>query len=617
MVKASIKEKLNHLSTEPGVYRFKDSEKKIIYIGKAANLKKRISSYFQSLNSGKPGIKTRVLISKISDFDIIITKTEKEALILESSLIKKYKPRYNISLRDDKQYPSLKLAVQNPYPNLTISRKLVKDGSLYFGPYTSSQGVNQTLKIINKTFKLRKCKTPNVQKRPRPCLDFQMGLCLAPCALNVDIKAYKEIANEVILFLKGKTPELIQKIKTDMFAAAKAHQFERATILRDKIFAIEKTLEKQIAVTNDLLDRDVIAIAVSPELAVVTILFVRGGYLTGNRHFEIEETLSTAPEILKEFLRQYYEKATFIPKEVLVPETIDGARLIEESISALRNQAFHIKNPRRGEKVKLIHLAMKNAENRLRDVLSYEKTRTSLLSMVQKKLNLKHFPNRVECFDNSNILGTEPVAGMVVFEKGVPSKSQYRKYKIKTVSIPDDYAYMEEVLRRRYGKGKASEPYPNLLLVDGGKGQLNIAARILDEYNLQNKFDIAGIAKKDELRGEKEDKIYLQGRTNPVNLERGGEVILFLKRIRDEAHRFALAYHRKRRTTAGLLSVLDNIPGIGPKKKQLLLDHFGGITGIRKASTDELCLVPGMNHRIATTLKHAVNHEYRDVDTVE
>ncbi|MCJ7772879.1 MAG: excinuclease ABC subunit UvrC [Desulfobacterales bacterium] len=597
------KDKLKNASSKPGVYLFKDNKNTILYIGKARNLKKRLSSYLITASSINLGTKTKALVKKIANFEIIITKTEKEALILESSLIKKHKPKYNIFLRDDKHYPSLKLDIQSAYPNLSVARKLQKDGAIYFGPYTSSHGVNQTLKIINKTFKLRKCKTSELNKRSRPCINFQIDVCLGPCCNTVHVDKYNEIVNEVILFLKGKTPELINSIKRQMHDASDRQDYELATFLREKMFAIEKTLEKQIAVTNDLNDRDVIAIAKSSVIVVITLLIIRGGYLLGTRHFEVDESLSIESDLIREFLNRYYEKSTFIPKEILISEPIDDASLIEDWIKLKKGRKTKILYPQRGEKAKLIHMAQTNAKNRLNEFVASEKTNTDMLNRLQKKLNLKQFPNRIECFDNSNISGTDPVAGMVVFEKGRPAKSLYRKYKIKTVKYQDDYAYMEEVLKRRYGKGPVSDSYPELLLIDGGKGQLNIGVKILMELKQSGIFGIAGIAKKDDSKGEKEDKVYIPGRLNPVNFGREGDLLLFLQKIRDESHRFAISYHRKRRTMTALQSVLDTIPGIGKKRKKMLLKYFGSISNIRDASENDLSQLPGMNSQVAKALK--------------
>ena len=597
----NLNDKLSGAPNDPGVYLMKDAEGKVIYVGKAKNLKKRLSSYFKQ--SGQIDLKTRVLVKKVSSFDTIITRTEKEALILESNLIKQYRPRYNVILKDDKRYPSLCLDIKSQYPGLNIVRKIEKNGAQYFGPFSSSQAVRQTLKIIHKTFKLRKCKTKNFKQRSRPCLNYQIGACLAPCCHDVDSKTYDEIVKEVVLFLKGRTPELIKKIKKQMTSAARDQDYERAAMLRDKIFALEKVLEKQVAVTTDFKDRDVIAIADSPEILLIALLFVRGGYLLGKTRFSFTKTMSTESEMVSAFIRQYYEKTHFIPQEVLVPIPLEDTCVLEDWLTAINQKKVRILYPRRGENAQLVKMAAHNAQNSLKDLTASTDAAIDISVRLQKSLRMDKMPERIECFDNSNISGTEPVAGMVVFENGKPNKSLYRKYKIKTVNKQNDYAYMAEILTRRYGKGEKSKPYPDLLVVDGGKGHLNIAVSIIKKFKLEKNFGIIGIAKKDVNRGEINDKVYQPGRANPVNFGRAGDLLLFLQKIRDEAHRFAISFHRKRRDKKSLHSVFDTVPGIGKKRKEILLKHFGSFDKIRKATLEELESIPGIDRKIAEELK--------------
>ncbi|MBW2569029.1 MAG: excinuclease ABC subunit UvrC [Deltaproteobacteria bacterium] len=603
-MKVALHKKLSIVSSEPGVYLMKDAHGKIIYVGKAGNLKKRISSYFSK--QSQSDIKTRALVGKISTFETIITGTEKEALILESNLIKRHKPKYNIILKDDKRYPCLRLDINSAYPNLTIVRDIKKNGSSYFGPFTSSNAVRETLKIINKTFKLRKCRTKEFKKRSRPCLNFQIKACLAPCCLDVDKSVYSEIVKEVAMFLNGRASDLIRKIKNEMILAAKAHAFEQAAILRDKLFAIKKTLEKQVVVATDFKDRDVIAVAGSSEYYLIAILFVRRGCLLGVRYYSFSETISDNAEMVRAFITQYYEKTPFIPEEILVPIHLNDAPLLEDWLYILKGEKVNILHPQRGEKARLLNMAIKNAENRLKDQIASNISDMELLDRLRKRLKMERAPLRIECFDNSNISGTEPVAGMVVFEKGKPKRSSYRKYSIKTVPKQDDYAYMAEVLKRRYNKGDKSKPYPDLLMVDGGKGQINIAMSVIKGLKLDSCFEIIGIAKKDEKRGEKEDKIYKPGRVNPINFGREGDLLLFLQRIRDEAHRFAISFHRKRRGKASLHSALDAIPSVGKKRKAILLKHFKSIKKIRTATLEELSALPGISHVVAKAVKSAL-----------
>jgi excinuclease ABC subunit C len=539
-----------------------------------------------------PDIKKGILVKKISNFETILTGTEKEALILESNLIKRYRPRYNVILKDDKRYPCLRLNLTNPYPNLTVVRKIKKDGDLYFGPFASSAAVRKTLKIIHKTFMLRKCKIKDFKNRSRPCINHQMGACLAPCCLDVDKNRYNKIVKEVILFLKGRTPDLIQKIK------------------KKKMFALEQTIEKQVAVTNDFKDRDVIGFAVSHECSMITVLFVRSGFLLGTRHFNFSEIMSTEEEMIGAFIRQYYEKATFVPKEVLIPTQLEDSSLLEEFLSSIKGKKVSILRPKKGEKLRLVNLASQNAENSLKEFRASAATDTEILIKLQKRLRMDKIPRQIECFDISSISGTEAVAGMVVFENGKPNKSLYRKYRLKSVEAQDDYTCMAEVLKRRYGKGEKSKPYPDMLIVDGGKGQLNIAVSVIKSLKLEQTFQIISIAKKNESKGETQDKIYKPGQVNPVNMGRGGETLLFLERIRDKSHGFAISFHRKRRGKKFIRSALDSIPGVGKKRKAMLLNHFKSIKKIRAATLEELSALPGINRKVAEAVKKTLNPNF-------
>ena len=599
-----ILKKLTRVSNEPGVYLMKDTAGAVIYVGKARNLKKRLASYFK--NSGKLDIKVSILVNKINDFETVITRTEKEALILESNLIKRHRPRYNVVLKDDKRYPSLRIDLNEDYPNFSIVRKIGQDDALYFGPFASAYAVRETLRIINKTFKLRKCKAKDFRNRTRPCLHCQMEGCLAPCCLDVDPAVYQEQVNEAIMFLRGRTPNLIRKVKKQMADCARAQEFERAARLRDKIYSLERTIEKQIAVTTDFKDRDVFAVAGATECSVITVLSVRGGFLTGTRHYDFSEIVSSEPEMIAGFMRQYYERHAFVPDELLIAVDLPDAELIEDWLRSTKKKKVTILRPQRGEKVRLVNLAEHNAQNELNNLIASRSAEMDLLLRLQKKLKMSKLPVRIECFDNSNISGTEPVAGMVVFEMARADKASYRKYRIRTVSEPDDYAYMKEVLERRFGKGDASKPYPDLLMVDGGKGQLNIALAVIKELNLSGVFELIGIAKKDEAKGETRDKIFKPARANPLGFGREGDLLLFLQRIRDEAHRFAITYHRKRRKKRTLQSALDSIPGVGKKRKTILLQHFKSIKNIRAADLEQICNLPGFNRKVAESVQKAL-----------
>lgn len=603
-----IEGNLDAVSSKPGVYVMKDAGENVLYVGKAQNLQKRLSSYAARFrtNATSLDIKTAVLLKKISAVETIVTNSEKEALILESNLIKRYRPRYNVFLKDDKRYPSLRLDIKKPYPNLKIVRKVVQDDALYFGPFSSSAAVRKTLRVIHKTFKLRKCQTRQFKNRSRPCINHQMALCLAPCCFDVDKSTYEDIIKEVILFLKGRTPDLINKVKQEMMAASKLHDFEKAAVLRDKMFALEETLEKQVAVTGDFKDRDVIGIVRSYDLSVITVLFIRGGFLLGTRHFSFSETMATDGEIIGAFIRQFYQKTPFVPKEILVPVSLEDSSLLRELLSRIKKTKVAVSEPKRGEKKRLVNLASQNAESHLKALKASIETDTKLLVRLQKRLKMDRVPWRIECFDISNTSGQTAVAGMIVFDKGNPKPSLYRKFKIKTADPKDDYACMSEVLGRRYGKNEASIPYPDILMVDGGKGQLNIAVSVIASLRLEEKIQIISIAKKDEKRGEVQDKVYKPGQVNPIYFGREGDILLFLERIRDEAHRFAISFHRKRRHKRSMHSELDSVPGIGKKRKAMLLRHFKSLKKIRAATLEELRAVPGINRDVAENVKKAL-----------
>jgi excinuclease ABC subunit C len=592
--------KLAKSPTNPGVYLLKDPKGRVIYVGKAINLKKRLASYFS--HSGHTDLKTGLLIKKVVDYETIITGSEKEALVLESNLIKRYKPRYNVILKDDKRYPSLCLHTSHPYPYLSIVRKIKSDEDIYFGPYTASGAVSQTVKLINKTFKLRKCRTREFKNRTRPCLNYQMGACLAPCCLEVDPDDYQTMVAEVTLFLSGRTADLLKKIKKEMSSAAKSEAFERAATLRDKLYSLQKTLERQVAITTDLSDRDIVAVVGEGATWAITLMAVRCGILQGVRHFVFNDIISNTGDVIRAFLKQYYEKTRFLPPEILLSELPEDVGVIGEWLSSMKGKKVSLLRPRRGEKVRLVKMASENAAKELRNTLDGEAMVDSLLKRLQKKLHMDRLPERIECIDNSNLQGQSPVSGLVVFRKGRPEPSAYRKYAIKTVAHQDDYAYMNEVLKRRFSSPPDETPYPDLLMVDGGKGQLNIALAVLKEMGLSEQIAVAGIAKKETEKGESEDKIYLPGRSNPVKLRAGGNTILFLQKIRDESHRFAVVFHRQRRTRSGLRSQLDGIPGIGAKRKKALLTHFGSVKKIRAATMNDLTAVPGMTRQAAVAL---------------
>ena len=601
---AALRTKVRHSVVEPGVYLMKDASGKILYVGKAKNLRKRLSSYF--LKSGPADIKTLTLLRRVVDFETIVTGSEKEALLLESNLIKRHRPRYNVILKDDKRYPVLRFDLQHPYPNLTIVRKIGQDGAAYFGPYASAHAVRETLKFINRHFRLRKCKNREFAQRTRPCLHHQMNACYGPCCLEVDQEFYRETVADVILLLKGRTPALIRKIRRDMDAAVKRLAFEEAAQLRDRMQALEMTLQKQRAVSNDLRDRDIICIANDDQLVMANVLSIRGGYLQSSRNFALPDTLADPSEMLSAFIRQSYPPGVQCPQELLTSLMPADVPLLEDWFQYQHHKRVKILFPRRGEKKRLLEMGVRNAEKALQEKAADQSQRLTILDQVGKRLHMKNRPRRIECFDNSNLFGRSAVAGMVVFEDGQPVTSDYRKFSVRSVIKPDDYTAMDEILTRRFAN-HADWPQPDLVLLDGGKGQLNIALDVIRRLQLDGCFDLAAIAKKEVSRGESQDKIYIPNRANPINFSREDRALLFLQRIRDEAHRFAISFHRKKRSKTAFQSKLDTIKGIGPKRKKILLAHFGGINAIRAATLEELSALPGMNRKAAEAIQEGLS----------
>ncbi|MGD8252711.1 MAG: excinuclease ABC subunit UvrC, partial [Desulfobacterales bacterium] len=553
------------------------------------------------------------LISKIKDFETIVTRTEKEALLLESNLIKRHRPRYNVVLMDDKRYPAIKLDSRHDFPNLTIVRKIANDGAMYFGPFSSANAVRQTLKVINRTFKLRKCKNREFSNRNRPCLHYQMGACLGPCVGLVDRKAYAQMVEEVILFLRGRTPQLIQRVRKRMKEAVDAQDYEQAAVLRDRMFALQKTIEDQVVVSADLKDRDVLALARSTDGAVVTLQTVRGGYLQGSRNFSFRNTLDTEGDFMGAFLKQYYDSAHTIPREILVIPCPSDRDLLSEWLQSRIGARVDIRCPARGAKRRLVDAARRNAEQELKARATAAREEKATLLRLQQRLLLSTVPGRIECYDNSNLAGDALVGVRVVFEGTRPVKKHYRTYRIDSVALPDDYGAMSEVLKRRF-KSTSQDDLPDLLIVDGGKGQLNIAVSVIHDLGLEGQFGLAGIAKKDRTKGEDEDKVYLPGRSNPINLSRDADILFLIQRIRDEAHRFAIATHRKQRSKRFTDSELDTIPGVGPKRKRRLLAHFGSLEQIKGATVEGLTEVVGITPQLARRILNTLSREPRPKD---
>jgi len=575
-----------HTPEGPGVYIFKDGSGRPIYVGKAKNLKKRVLSYFKI--SGDLPHKTQVMMSRAKSLEFILTTTDKEAFILESNLIKKHLPRYNIILRDDKQYPWLRLDPQEPYPSLCIVRKARKDGARYFGPFSSALSVRSTVKLIDRIFHLRKCRQRTLPKRSRPCLNYQLDRCLGPCAIEVSSENYKEIVDQVTLFLEGRSQDLIKALRKSMEASAEHLDFERAAKIRDQIKAVERTVERQSVVSPKMEDQDVIGLARSEARHQIVVLSIRNGHLSGSRDYAFRNEQGSPAEVMEAFVKQYYPREAFIPKHVLLSEPIEDESGIEEWISELAGKRIYIERPSRGEKSRLTKMAVANAENLLKS-----RVEPDVIALAQELLGLKKTPRTMEAIDISNISGDTAVGAVVAFVDGEPHRAGYRNFRIKTVEGIDDYGMMAELISRRL----SSDPVPDLIVVDGGKGHLAAVKKVVDEHHAGDPPDLVAIAKANQ--DEESDKVFILGRKNPVPLRQDHPVLHLLMRIRDEVHRRAISYHRKLRGRDLTASVLDRIPGIGLKKKRSLLNYFGSLDSVAGATVEDLLKVPGITPVLA------------------
>lgn len=554
--------------------------------------------------------KTAALVSKIDHFDTIITNTEQEALILEANLVKKHRPRYNIDLKDNKRYPSLAIDLSEPYPVFNIVRKTDEKGLTYFGPFANAGAIRQSLTLINKTFQLRRCAAGKFKNRKRPCLNYQMGACLGPCCEVISQAEYRKLVDEALMFLRGQTKDLIKMVKAEMETRALHEEFEEAAILRDRMLALEKVVEKQVAVLGESRDRDVFGLAMKDNRAVACCLRVRGGILYGSLCYRFDDVWQDEIPFLTEVVKQVYEDAELLPKEIFLPFNIENQSALEEWFSEKKGERVYLLNPQKGDKKRLLEMAAKNTQDKLREWVQSENASDVIMLKVQEALNMDHVPNRVECFDISNLGSTEIVASRVVFENGKPAKSAYRTYRIKTLDGPNDFASMSEVLSRRFAEKHKDEAKPDILMVDGGKGQLGMGVAVLQDLGLLDEITIIGIAKQDSFKGETEDKIFVPGRSNPLNLNRKKDVILFFQRVRDEAHRFAITFHRKRRSRAAFTSDLDGIAGLGPKRRVQLLEHFGSLESIRTASIEDITALKGFNAALAQNIKNALETKH-------
>ena len=599
-----ILEEYKQTPNNPGVYLMKNAKGKIIYVGKAQNLKKRLSSYF--IKKDNHDAKTTALIEMIKNFNTIITSSDHEAFILESNLIKEHNPKYNIILKDGKNYPLLRIDMHQPYPVIEKVRKIKNDKALYFGPYSSGRSVNRTLKQIQKIFKLRRCKNTQFKNRSRPCLNFQIKACLGLCCNDVSETEYKKRVRDTVLFLKGKSGRIIKKLTNRMQNLSKILEYEKAAEIRDTIFAIKNIMAKQVVVSPDMKDRDIIASTAKKGRAVIVVMLVRSGCLIDTAHYYFELGLKHQDEILSTFLIQYYKTHYFLPPYILLNQNIENKESLELMFSEKKGKKIKIHTPVKGEKKHLVNMAFINAEKELEKRILKEEEQQASIVMLKKLLKMKNLPTRIECFDNSNLAGQDPVSSMVVFKNGRPYKKGYRKFIIQDLNFQDDYAYMYQVLERRFSKSTDKMPYPDLLIVDGGKGQLSIAMEVVKKLNIENKFSVASLAKKNKAKGEKSDKIYLSGRSNPLNTNQAQKALYLLQQVRDEAHRVAITFQRKKREKRAGISGLDKIHGIGPEKRKILLRHFKGVSNIKTASVNDIAALPGINKALAKKILFAL-----------
>jgi excinuclease ABC subunit C len=596
-----IKEQLKILPDRPGVYLFKDEVGRVIYVGKASSLRNRVLSYFSAGNqlSGK----IERLVDRISDLDAIVTDTEYEALILENDLIKKYRPIYNVRLKDDKTFPYLKIDVKSEWPTVRITRRFHKDGDRYFGPFISVYSLRQTLNLIRKIFPFRSCNRKITDKDARPCLEYHLKRCVAPCIGAISQEDYKQIIKEVILFLEGKQEMVIHDLKNKMKEASKQLQYEKAAALRDQVHAVEQVIESQRIAVTIRGDEDAIALAQTKYMAYVEIFSIRNNKLTGRDYAILDGIRDENPgQIMTSFVKQYYSSTSSIPPLILLQYPVEEPEIISGWLSSQRGASVELCVPLRGAKKQLVDIVDENAQQGL---ALYQARQSKMIESaivmeeLKERLNLPRMPLRIEGYDVSNIRGNQAVGSMAVFGKGFPRRAQYRRFRIKTVSGIDDYAMIQEVLKRRFKRSLAADEkwtaMPDLVLIDGGKGHLNAALDVIKKLGL-DAVPVAALAKENE-------EVFIAGRSEPLNIPRTSAALHLLQRIRDESHRFALGYHHKLRQKESLASALDAVPGIGPKRKKALLKKFGTIKNIREASIDELSRVSGITDNIAEKVK--------------
>ncbi len=608
-----IQNQVDALPHGPGVYLMQDVDGNVIYIGKTVDLRNRVRSYLHASAHEHP--KTRALVAEIDDVDFIVTDSELEALILEANLIKKHRPRYNVRFKDDKRYPYIKITSSAPYPKVMITRRIEQDGSRYFGPYTSSSAVHETLDLLRKSFPYLTCNRDITGEDERPCLYYEIKRCLGPCIGAVSKEAYRRMIDGLVCFLEGRGEEVIADLEERMCAASDGWDFEEAASLRDQLRAVQSIVRQQKVVSVAGADQDVIAFAREEDDACVQVFFIRGGKLLGREYFVLEGAREEDDrQVIGAFLKQFYEEAAYVPPEVLLPEQVDEALIIERWLKRKRGDKVALRVPRRGKKRQLVEMASRNAAETLAALRvqwqadAHKQERA--LAELEEVLELPKTPARIECYDISTIQGAETTGSMVVFVQGVPRKSHYRRFNVRDVGGQDDYASMREVLERRFRRWRIAQSeeilgardikgwakLPDLLLVDGGKGQLAVALDVLESHDLLDAVPVAALAKRRE-------DVFLPDRPRPLSLPRRSQGLFLLQRVRDEAHRFAVRHHRIRRRKAGLASQLESIPGVGPARRKDLLRAFGSVEAIRAASVEELEAVPGLPRSVVKAIK--------------
>lgn len=607
--------RLDLIPNKPGCYIMRDRRDRIVYVGKAKDLKNRVKSYFSA--SGDTRAFVQRLPKVLSDIETIVTASEKEALILENTLIKAHQPRYNVLLKDDKNFISLRINTKGEWPRVEVVRRQTKDGARYFGPYTGAKSIRQTLSLLNKYFQLRTCTDAALASRTRPCLQYQIKRCPGPCVFEVDAEAYDRHVRDAVLFLEGRGDELVNRLKEKMYEASEDMEFERAANYRDQILSVSKALDRQSAVSVEIIDRDVFGYHREGDRLTVQVMYVRGGKLEGVKAFSYKGQEFPDQELMSSFLNLYYASGSFVPKEVLVPLPFDEEEFLafEELLGDMKGQKVSVYSPQRGAKKLLVDTANENARVSFEKEHDKDERTQDLLENLQNRLGLRNYPERIECYDISNLQGKQIVASMVVFEDGIPNKAEYRRYKMKEVTSQDDFASMREVLGRRFAKvADGTSGAPSLVVVDGGKGQLGQAMTVLEDLGL-HEIDLISLAKsrvdkvgfEDEEITRSAERVFLPGRKNPVVLKQNSAEMYLLERIRDEAHRFAITFHKELRRKASMKSVLDDIPGIGAKTRKDLLKHFGSLKKIRDASLAELEAAPGIGPKTALAIHEFLN----------